>query len=110
MKLCLLAAVLLAFALLAPVLAAPVAAQEVSPQGDTRLQMETKRKRMVVRPPVAPEQAARDAARVTAEVETRARREALIRELTDARPRRPSLDYDVTSGIQGRNLQKARRP
>ncbi len=107
MKLPVLAAALL---VLAPVLVAPVAAQEASPPGDTRLQMETRRKRVVVRPPIPVEQAARDAEQVKAEVETRARREALIRELTEPRPRRPSLDYDVTSGIQGQSLQRARRP
>lgn len=89
-------------------LAEPVAAQDPSPT-DTRLQMETQRKRMVVRPPVVSEQARRDAGRVTADLEAEARREELIRELNAPRPRFPSRDYDITSGIQGRNLQNARR-
>jgi len=58
-------------------------------------------------PPV--DEAARDAERATAECERTQRAEELLREQKAAAAnRRPDLDYDVTSGIQQRNLLNLR--
>ena len=67
-------AVLAAALALLPALAP---AQDASVRTDTRLQMETTRRRLIVRP--------------------------------GAPARAPQLQYDVTSAIQARNLQRARR-
>ena len=72
---------------------------------DTRLQMETTRKRLVVRPDVPMATAFRDAERVTGELAARRLAEAAA----VPAPRAPQLDYDVTSAIQARNLQRAQR-
>ena len=84
-----------------------VGAQEARP-GDTAVPLELKRGPKPARPIVRPEndhaQATRDAARAAAEYEQRQRDEALMREQTQQVPRRPDLGYDVTSGIQQRNI------
>jgi hypothetical protein len=72
--------------------------------------LELKREGQPPRPIVRPEsdrgQAMRDAATAAAEYEQRQRDEALAREQTHQVPRRPDLGYDVTSGIQQRNIQR----
>jgi hypothetical protein len=61
--------------------------------------------RPIVRPERDRSQASRDAAKDAAEYEQRQRDDALVRE--QMRPsRRPDLGYDVTSGIQQRNLRR----
>src|SRR5262245_34178731 len=62
--------------------------------------------RPVVRPESDRSQAVRDAASDAAEYEQRQRDEALAREQTRPVVRRPDLGYDVTSGIQQRNIQR----
>lgn len=92
---------------LAPVPAA--LAQQASPPR-TDLEQQIQRKRHVVRPPVVVDEVARDAARAEREAQAERRREELVREVVEGpRARRPDLRYDVTSGIQARNLQNARR-
>jgi hypothetical protein len=62
--------------------------------------------RPIVRPETDPGQATRDAASAAAEYEQKQRDEAVMREQTRPAFRRPDLGYDVTSGIQQRNLRR----
>lgn len=84
-----------------------VAAQEARP-ADAPVPLEIKRgpkpPRPIVRPDSDGSQATRDAATAAAEYEQRQRDEAIVREQTQQVPRRPDLGYDVTSGIQQRNI------
>ncbi len=84
-------------------------AQESRP-GDAPSQLEIKREAKPPRPIVRPEsdrsQAVRDAASAAAEYEQRQRDDALAREQSRPAVRRPDLGYDVTSGIQQRNIQR----
>lgn len=66
-----------------------------------------KGRRPVVRPVPQPAAAAQEAERAVAEFEARQREEALVRQLTRLSPRRPDRDYDITSGIQQRQILKA---
>lgn len=79
------------------------------PTPRTGLELRVTRQRSVVRPRVAPETAVRDAEQVSEEIAAEARQERLLRELTRPLRRRPDLDYDVRSAIQGRNLRDALR-
>lgn len=56
-----------------------------------------------------PERAEKDAERAIAELESRARSEALIQETLRPPFRRPHLTYDVWSGIQARNIDNVLR-
>jgi hypothetical protein len=84
-------------------------AQESRP-GEAPSHLELKREAKPPRPIVRPEsdrsQAVRDAASAAAEYEQRQRDEALAREQTRPAVRRPDLGYDVTGGIQQRNIQR----
>ena len=97
-------AVLAALAAAAALLPALAVAQEASPRTDTRLQMETTRRRVIVRPDPPVAQALEDAARVADELTLR----RLVRE-AGARVRQPQLDEDVTRSLQKLNLQRALR-
>lgn len=99
----------IASAALLAVLALPLAstAQDASPGGDTQLQMEMKRKRAIVHP--TPPRAIVEQDIESSEAVLQQRRDRIIREVTRPEPRRPDLDYSVTSGIQARNLQRVRR-
>lgn len=66
----------------------------------------TKGRRPVLRPVPPPETAAQDAEAVAAELERGQRRAEIIREQTRPAARPPFRDYDISSGIQSRNLQK----
>ena len=83
-------------------------AQESRPaEGSTTLELKREAKpRPIVRPEADPGQATRDAASVAAESEQRQRDEAVMREQTRPGFRRPDLGYDVTSGVQQRNLRR----
>jgi hypothetical protein len=83
-------------------------AQEARPgDGPVPLELERKAKpRPIVRPEADSGQATRDAAGTAAEYEQKQRDEALMREQTRPAFRRPDLGYDVTSGIQQRNLRR----
>ncbi len=83
-------------------------AQEPRPtEGSTTLELKRAAKpRPIVRPEADPGQAARDAASAAAEYQQKQRDEALMREQTRPALRRPDLGYDVTSGIQQRNLRR----
>lgn len=96
-------------AALMALLALPLAAspQQTTVPEDTRLQMEMKRKRAIVHPAPSREVVEQDVER--SEVVRAERRERIIRELTRREPRRPDLDYSVTSGIQARNREHLRR-
>lgn len=100
---------LVALALLVAVVAALPAlagAQDPGMRPDTRLQMETTRKRLVVRPDVPMATAFRDAERATGDLAARRLAEEAA---AMPAPRAPQLDHDVTSAIQARNLQRALR-
>ena len=92
-------AALLVLPLLTPLLAA---AQSASPGQDTELQLEAKRKRLIVRPEPPVEAAMRDAERAASE----AAAARIAQEENSTVRRRPQLDYDVTSAVQARNLQR----
>jgi hypothetical protein len=83
----------------------PAAAQDAGVrEPDTSLRMETTRRRLVVRPAPPVARALEDAARAADDLAPRRGGE----EGAVAR-RPPSLDPDVTSAIQARNLQRALR-
>lgn len=84
-------------------------AQAPGPTQETRLEIEMKRRRHIVRPPIVPETVTQDVERATADLDRAAREERLIREVTRPTPRRPDLDYDVRSGIQAQTIQRALR-
>jgi hypothetical protein len=83
-------------------------AQESRPaEGSTSLELQRESKpRPIVRPETDAGQATRDAASAAAEYEQRQRDEAVMRAQTRPAFRRPDLGYDVTSGIQQRNLRR----
>ncbi len=90
-----------------------VAAQEAPGQDPSVLELrrarESSPRRPIVHPAPPLDEAVREAERVTAENESAQRAEDLLREQrSSAANRRPDLDYDVTSGIQQRNLQRLR--
>jgi len=95
---------------LAALLPLSVARAQDARGGDSPPVLELKRQGKPPRPIVRPEsdrsQAMRDAANAAAEYEQRQRDEALAREQTRQVPRRPDLGYDVTSGIQQRNIPR----
>jgi hypothetical protein len=70
------------------------------------IQREGKPPRPIVRPEADRGQATRDAANAAAEYEQRKRDEALMREQTQSKARRPDLGYDVTGSIQQRNINR----
>ncbi|MBI1846442.1 MAG: hypothetical protein HY294_10695 [Candidatus Rokubacteria bacterium] len=89
---------------IAPVLASPFArAQTPGPVPSTELKQEMKRARAVAPPPPSPEIAARDADRAATEM----RNEQVLRDVARSSPNRPDLGYDVKSGIQSQNLNRA---
>lgn len=98
-----------ALAALVALLTLPLSAagQDAAVADDTRLQMEMKRQRAIVHPKPRPEVVEQDIER--SEAVRAERRDRIVRELTRREPRRPDLDYSVTSGIQARNLQRLRR-
>ena len=96
--------------LLLPLIAS---AQEAPGQNPSVLHMrrdrETAARRPVVHPAPPIDEALRDAERATAEYEHAQRAEELLREQkAAAAARRPDFNYDVTSGIQQRNLLNLR--
>jgi hypothetical protein len=89
------------------------AAQEPPDQDPSVLELRRARESAPRRPIVHPapplDEAVREAERVTAEYESGRRAEGLLRaQQSSAANRRPDLDYDVTSGIQQRNLLRLR--
>jgi hypothetical protein len=87
------------------------AASAQDPRVDQRpapleIQRESKAPRPIVRPEADSGQAMRDAVNATAEYEQRTRDEALMREQTQPKARRPDLGYDVTGSIQQRNINR----
>ena len=84
-----------------------VCAQESRPDGQTTLELQREAKpRPIVRPEADPGQATRDAASAASEYEQKQRDEAIMRAQTRPTFGRPDLGYDVTSGIQQRNLRR----
>lgn len=100
---------LLALLVAGLVLPAAAGAQNASSPSSTELQVEVKRKRHLVRPVPSPAVVAEDVERARGQLEERVRDERLLRQQSVPASRRPDLDYDVVSGIQGRTLQKALR-
>lgn len=99
----------LATAVLALLVPVPVLAQAASPGTETRLEMERRQRRPVVRPTPPAESVERDASSAAEDVEQRRRREETVRGVTRPAPRRPDLDHDVKSGIQSQRLNDALR-
>lgn len=95
----------LGLALLIIALPLVAAAQSLTPStGD--LQMERKQRKPVVLPKPSPEQVLADADLAVDEFAGRAPGR-VVRDTSPVRPSyRPDLDYDLNSGIQGRNLNK----
>ena len=99
-----------AIVLLLPLVAS---AQDAPGQHPSVLEMRRDRdsapRRPIVYPAPPVDEAVRDAEAATAEYERAQRAEELLREQkSSAANRRPDLDYDVTSGIQQRNLLNLR--
>jgi hypothetical protein len=97
---------------IAAILALPLTAGAQSP-GQTTPLLELRRphaapRRPIVHPQTARDQTVAEAERAAAEYERVQRDEALMREQSRPAARRPDLGYDVTSGIQQRNLQRVR--
>jgi len=92
-------AVLAVLVLVVPSLAL---AQNAGRSGDTQLQIEAKRQRLVVRPDPPLAAAVRDAERVAGDTAAA----EIVREENAPVRRRPQLDYDVTSAVQARNLRR----
>ena len=88
------------------------AAQDAQGQDPSALELRRARESSPRRPNVHPapplDEAVREAERATAEYESAQRAAELLREQSSAAERRPDLSYDVTSGIQQRNLQRLR--
>ena len=85
----------------------PVCAQESRPDAQTTLELQREAKpRPIVRPEADPGQATRDAASAASEYEQKQRDQAIMRAQTRPTLGRPDLGYDVTSGIQQRNLRR----
>ena len=96
----------------AAVLALPMTAGAQTP-AQTPPPLELRRpqeapRRPIVHPETPRDQAVADAERAAAEYERTQRDEAVLRGQSRPAPRRPDLGYDVTSGIQQRNIQRAR--
>jgi hypothetical protein len=97
---------------LVAILAFPLTAgaQETSPGRDTPpLELRRAREtpgRPIVHPAPRRDEAVGEAERAAAEYERTQRAEALMREQSRPAARRPDLGYDVSSGIQQRNLQR----
>jgi hypothetical protein len=72
---------------------------------DTQLQLEAKRKRLIVRPEPPVAAGMRDAERAADETAVA----DYARQANDPVRRNPALDYDVSSALTSRNAQKALR-
>lgn len=83
----------------------PGASEEPSPE--LRLELTLARKPHVLHPVPDPRDIERAAEQAIAEIQARERTEELIRETLRAPSRRPDLSYDVWSGIQARNVNRA---
>ena len=94
----------------AALLAVATAGAQESRPGQGPVPLELKRgappPRPIVRPDGESEQAVREAERAAAEYEQKRRDESLVREQSRPAPRRPDLGYDVSSGVQQRNIPR----
>lgn len=94
-----------------PALPLTAAAQEKSPgQSPSPLEQRRAREtsgRPIVHPEPRRDQMAAETERAAAEYERARRDDTLLREPSRPAARRPDLGYDVTSGIQQRNIQRA---
>ena len=96
---------------IAAILALPLTAGAQSPGQTTPLELRHPHatpRRPIVHSQTARDQTVAEAERAAAEYERVQRDEALMREQSRPAARRPDLGYDVTSGIQQRNLQRVR--
>jgi hypothetical protein len=102
--------ILSALVLLLPLAAAAPRASGQDPSMlELRRARESAPRRPIVHPAPPIDEAVRAAERVTAENESAQRAGELLREQrASAADRRPDLSYDVTSGIQQRNLLRLR--
>ncbi len=99
-----------AFAVLVALLQVPVPeARAQEPSGPHPLHLTLTRRPPVTQPAPDPRTAEKDADQAMAEIQARARRDELIRKLTEVGSRRPDLDRDVMSGIQSRAVNDALR-
>lgn len=79
------------------------------PSGPHPLHLTLTRRPPVLHPAPDPKTAEKDADQAMTEIQARARRDELIRKLTEGGSRRPDLDRDVMSGIQSRAVTDALR-
>jgi hypothetical protein len=94
--------------LVLPLTAGAQSSGQTTPPLELRRPQETPR-RPIVHPEIPRDQTIAEAERAVAKYERIQRSEALLREQSrPAPPRRPDLGYDVTSGIQQRNIQRVR--
>ena len=93
--------------LLSTTLVLSAASAQEARSGEAPAPLELKREaKPIARPESDRGQASRDAARAAAEYEQRQRDDQLVREQTRPALRRPDLGYEVTGGIQQRNLRR----
>ena len=90
-------------ALVTAVLLMPTLARAQSAAVDTQLQLEAKRKRLVIRPEPPVAAAVRDADRAASDTAGA----ELARGANDPVRRHPQLDYDVTNAVQSRGIPRA---
>jgi len=79
------------------------AAQSPISQG-TEMEQQMKQRRYVVQPKPDPQAVTEDIARATEAMTAQQRFDRAVRDSLSPFRRRPDLDYDVSSGIQSRNL------
>ena len=93
----------LLFVAIVTVLLLPSVAPAQSAAAESQIEVEAKRRRVIVRPEPPVAAAIQDAERAA---ETAADAE-LVRETNEPRRRQPQLDYDVTNAIQARNIPRS---
>ena len=94
---------------LVPLLFAPALAQNAAVAQDTRLQQELRHRRVVVPPPISADAVAADVAETRQAIAQRRADDAAMREVTHPPAVRPDTRYEVSSAIQARTLERARR-
>jgi hypothetical protein len=97
--------IVLAALIVLPLVPAAAPAQSGGTGQETELRLEQKRKRLVVHPETPMATAVRDAEQAADQTGAA----EIAREANDPVRRRPQLDYDVTSALQARGVQRSLR-
>jgi len=102
--------VVIALGLLVGALPLVAAAQSTPPPSGGDLSIEKKQKRSIVLPKPSQDQIRSDADRAVSEYAVKQDPRSVAKETSPVKPSsRPDLDYDVKSGIQSQNVNKARQ-